>query len=61
MSNLIFIIIGIIFFGIPVVLAIFRLIKMSLSDKITFVKGDKRLTISSGHLTAEDKRQLVNF
>ena len=61
MGNWIFITIAVIFLFIPIIIAIYRLIKISTSDKITFIKGNKRITILSGHLSAEDKKELVNF
>jgi hypothetical protein len=61
MGNWIFVAIAVIFLVIPVIMAIYRLIKISTSDTITFIKGNKRLTVSSGHLSAEDKKELVNF
>ena len=61
MGNWIFITLAIVFLVIPVIIAIYKLIKISTSDKITFIKGNKRITVSSGHLSAEDKQALVNF
>ena len=61
MENWIFIVIAIVFLAIPVILAIYKLIKSSTSNQITFIKGEKKLTISSGHLSAEDRKELVNF
>jgi hypothetical protein len=61
MANWIFITIGVIFFAIPVIVAIVKIIINLTSDKITFIKGEKRLTISSGHLSAEEKKELINF
>ena len=60
METWVFILIAAIFLGIPILMAIYKLIKVITSDKITFTQGDKRITISS-HLNAEDRRKLVNF
>jgi hypothetical protein len=59
--TLILILIAAILLGVPTLMAIIKIIKVSTSDKITFIKGDKQVTVSSSHLSAEDKRNLVNF
>jgi hypothetical protein len=61
MGNWIFIILAIVFLIIPIIIAVYRLIKISTSDKITFIKGNKSITVLSGHLSAEDKQALINL
>lgn len=61
MANWVYIIIAIIFLGIPVLLAIINLIRISTSDKITYIKGNKSITISSGNISAKERKELVNL
>jgi hypothetical protein len=61
MGNWIFIAIGVVCLIIPLIMAIAKIIKIQTSDRITFIQGDKRITISSTNLSAEDRKKLVNF
>jgi len=60
MATWVLISIVIVFLVIPVVFAIYELIKTATGDKITFIKGDKRITISS-KLGAKDRKRLLGF
>jgi hypothetical protein len=61
MENWIFIVIGAVCLIVPLIMAIVEIIKIQTSDRITFIQGDKRITISSANLSAEDRKKLVNF
>ena len=60
MATWILVSIAIIFLVIPVGFAIYKLIKTATGDRITFIKGDKRITISA-KLGAEDRKRLLEF
>ncbi len=60
MGNWILITIAVVFLAVPVVIAIIKIIKTLNSDKITFTKDGKSITIST-NLGAEDRKKLVNF
>jgi hypothetical protein len=61
MATWIYIVISIVFLVLPVIAAIYKLVKISTCNTITFIKGEKRLTVLSGHLSAKDRTELVNF
>jgi hypothetical protein len=61
MQTWILITIAVICLGLPLILAAVKIVKILTSDKITFIKGDKKLTVSTGHLTSEEKKQLLDF
>ena len=61
MASWIFIVIAVITLIVPVLYGIYKLIKTSKSNRITFIKDNKRITILSGNLSAEDIKELVNF
>jgi hypothetical protein len=60
MENWILIAIAIIFLVIPVLYMAYKLIRAATADKITFIKDDKSITISS-KLGAEDRKKLLEF
>ena len=60
MATWILISIATIFLGIPLALAVAKIITSVTGDKITFIKGDKKVTISA-KLGAEDRKKLLGF
>lgn len=59
-TTVISILVAILSFGIGAWAGLSKLIKAKYSDKITFIKGDKKITISS-KLKEEDRKKLAHF
>jgi len=60
MENWILITIAIVFIGIPTINGIIKLVRIFNSDKITFINGDKTITVSTKP-TLEDRKKLLQL